>query len=149
MVGGGCPGLALTRDLVGEGHAVRFVTRAAERRDAVEAAGAECWIGDPDRIGTLRYALDNVTVLLWLLGPVDAPALQDSRLQMMLERTIDTTVRGVVHEATGPHGEAGAALVRRMAEFNKIPHAFVSAGRDAAAEWVGAVRGGIGAVLGE
>ena len=149
MVGGGCRGLALTRELAGEGHAVRYVTRAEERRAEVEAAGAECWIGDPDRIGTLRYALDNVTVLLWLLGPVDDAALQDSRLQMMLERTIDTTVRGVVHEATGPHGAAGAALLRRMAEFNEIAHAVVDASRDDERAWVDAVRAAIASVLGE
>ena len=147
MVGGGCRGLTLTRELVGEGHAVRFVTRTEECRAPIEGAGAECWIGDPDRIGTLRYALDNVTVLLWLLGPVDAMALQDSRLEMMLGRTIDTTVRGVVHEATGPHGAAGAALVRRMAEFNEIPHAFVTVAREDEAAWLGAVREGIDAVL--
>ena len=148
-MGGGCRGLTLTRELVAEGHAVRFVTRTEDRRDAIEAAGAECWIGDPDRIGTLRYALDNVTVLLWMLGPVDAQPLQGSRLEMMLERTIDTTVRGVVHEATGAHGEAGAALLRRMAEFNEIPHAVVDVPRDGEAAWVEAVRGAIAAVLGD
>ncbi|HSD78768.1 MAG TPA: NAD-binding protein, partial [Solirubrobacteraceae bacterium] len=61
MVGGGCRGLELARGLVAEGHAVRAVTRREERRAELEAAGCECWIGDPDRIGTLRYALDNVT----------------------------------------------------------------------------------------
>ena len=68
MVGGGCRGLALARDLVAAGHAVRAVTRREAGRREIEAAGCECWIGDPDVIGTLRYALDNVTLLLWLLG---------------------------------------------------------------------------------
>jgi len=77
MVGGGCRGLRLARDLVAEGHAVRAVTRSDERRAAIEAAGCECWIGDPDRIGTLRYALDNVTVLLWLLGTATGPNAVD------------------------------------------------------------------------
>jgi uncharacterized protein YbjT (DUF2867 family) len=62
MVGGGCPGLELARDLAAEGHAVRVVTRRPEARAAIEAAGAECFIGDPDVVGTLRYALDNVTI---------------------------------------------------------------------------------------
>jgi hypothetical protein len=147
MVGGGCRGLALAGDLVAEGHAVRAVTRREAGRAAIEAAGCECWIGDPDVVGTLRYALDNVTVLLWLLGPVDAAPLQESRLEMMLERTIDTTARGIVHEAAGPHGERGAALVRRMAAFNEIPHAFVAVPRDDEEEWVGAVHQAIAAVL--
>jgi len=85
MVGGGCRGLALARTLVAEGHAVRAVTRAPARRAEIEAAGCECWIGDPDRIGSLRYALDNVTVLLWLLGTAtgsNVEALHLSRLRM-------------------------------------------------------------------
>ena len=72
-------------------------SRAARTgRAAIEAAGCECWIGDPDRIGTLRYALENVTILMWLLGTAtgaDAErvaALHGSRLQMMLEKTTDT-----------------------------------------------------------
>ncbi len=47
---------------------MRAVTRSEAGREGIEAAGAECWIGDPDVIGTLRYALENVTVLLWALG---------------------------------------------------------------------------------
>src|SRR5207342_558513 len=68
IVGGGCRGLDLARELAAEGHALRVVTRTEAGRAAIEAAGAECWIGDPDRVGTLRYALENVTLLLWLLG---------------------------------------------------------------------------------
>ena len=109
MVGGGCRGLALARELVADGHAVRVVTRDQRRRPEIEAAGCECWIGTPDVIGTLRYALDNVTVLLWLLGTASGPreqvaALHGSRLRMMLEKTTDTTVRGVVLEAAGTVG---------------------------------------------
>jgi hypothetical protein len=143
LVGGGRAGLALTRELAAEGHAVRFVTRTEERRAAIEAAGGECWIGTPDRIGSLRYALDNVTVLLWLLGPVEDGDLHGSRLTMMLERTIDTTVRGVVYEGTA----AGAAEVERMAAYNEIPHAVVDAPRDDEQTWVAAVRAAIETVL--
>jgi NAD(P)H-binding len=144
LIGGGRPGLALTRALVADGHAVRFVTRDDARRADIEAAGAECWLGDPDRIGTLRYALDNVTVLLWLLGPAaDDDALHGSRLTMMLERTIDTTVRGVVYEGT----EAGAAEVRRMAAYNEIPHAIVDVAREDEPAWVSAVLEAIDGVL--
>ena len=126
LVGGGRPGLALTRALTAEGHAIRGVTRGAHR-EAIEAAGGEAWIGDPDVIGTLRYALEGVTVLLWLLGTVDRPELHGSRLAMMLEKTIDTTVRGVVYEA-GP--QDGAALVERMAGYNEIPYRIVPVGGD-------------------
>ena len=111
VVGGGCRGLDLARALTAEGHAVRTVTRRPEARAAIEAAGAECFAGDPDVVGTLRYALDNVTILLWLLGSASGPAdkvaaLHGSRLRMMLSRTTDTTVRGVVYEAAGTVGPA-------------------------------------------
>ena len=123
---GSCRALALTRELVAEGHAVRGVTRGAHR-DAIEEAGGEAWIGDPDVIGTLRYASENVTLLLWLLGGVEQPELHGSRLEMMLEKTIDTTVRGFVYEA-GP--ESGVEVVTRMAEYNEIPYRVVPRGGD-------------------
>jgi hypothetical protein len=143
LVGGGRPGLSLTRELTGQGHAVRFVTRHEAFRPEIEAAGAECWIGDPDRIGSLRYALESATVLLWLMGRAPDGELHGSRLTMMMERTIDTTVRGVVYEGT----EAGAAEVARMADFNEIPHAILDAPREDEEAWVAAVLAAVDGVL--
>jgi hypothetical protein len=143
LVGGGRPGLALTRRLTADGHAVRFVTRHEAFRPEIEAAGGECWIGDPDRIGSLRYALENTTVLLWLMGRAPEGDLHGSRLTMMLERTIDTTVRGVVYEGT----EAGAAEVARMAEYNEIPHAILTEPRGDEEAWVAAVLSLVDGVL--
>jgi phage baseplate assembly protein W len=156
MVGGGCRGLELARDLVAEGHAVRAVTRRPEARAAIEAAGAECWIGDPDVVGTLRYALDNVTVLLWLLGTARGPdeqvaALHGSRLRMMLDKTADTTVRGVVYEAAGTVGAAvlagGVEEVRHARRTNEIPYALLEADRGDRAEWLHAGRVAIDTLL--
>jgi NAD(P)H-binding len=156
MVGGGCRGLELARELVAEGHAVRAVTRRPEARAAIEAAGAECWIGDPDVIGTLRYALDNVTVLLWLLGTATGAAepvaaLHGSRLRMMLDKTADTTVRGVVYEAAGTVAAdvlaGGVDEVRRARRTNEIPYALVEVDRSDAAAWVTAARRAIDALL--
>jgi hypothetical protein len=143
LVGGGRPGLALTRGLTAEGHAVRFVSRHEGFRPEVEAAGGEFWLGTPDRIGSLRYGLENVTVLLWLLGRAPAPELHGSRLTMMLERTIDTTVRVVIYEGT----TEGAAEVVRMAGYNEIPYAILEADRDDEAAWVAAVRVAIEGIL--
>ncbi len=70
IVAGGCRGRRLARDLVGEGHAVRVTTRTEAGRAAIEATGAECWIGTPERLGTLRAALESVTIVCWLLGTV-------------------------------------------------------------------------------
>lgn len=124
IVGGGQRALALARQLSAEGHAPRLTTRDPGRRTEIEAAGGECVIADPDVVGTLRYALDNVTILMWLLGSVDEEALHGSRWKMMLERTIDSTVRGVIYERGT---DAGEALTREMAEFNGIPYAIIDA----------------------
>jgi uncharacterized protein YbjT (DUF2867 family) len=144
-VGGGCRGLALARDLVAEGHAVRAVTRHDGGRAAIEAAGCECWIGDPDVVGTLRYALDNVTLLLWLLGtatgtPDAVAALHGPRLRMMLDKTTDTTVRGVVYEAAGRVPSevlaTGAEQVRAAGRTNEIPYALLHADPADQAAWL-------------
>jgi hypothetical protein len=147
MVGGGCRGLALARTLVAEGHAVRAVTRSEGRRAPIEAAGCECWIGDPDRIGSLRYALDNVTVLLWLLGTATGPnveALHGPRLRMMLEKTTDTTVRAVLYEAAGTVApatlEAGAAELALAHTLNEIPGAVLEADPRDVEAWVAGAR---------
>jgi NAD(P)-dependent dehydrogenase (short-subunit alcohol dehydrogenase family) len=148
MVGGGCRGLELARTLVAEGHAVRAVTRSEARRAEIEAAGCECWIGDPDRIGTLRYAPENVTVLLWLLGTAsggDVAALHGTRLRMMLEKITDSTVRGVVYEAAGTVGTdvlaAGAEEVRFANRTNEIPFRMLAADpRGDLGAWVAAAR---------
>lgn len=159
LVGGGsCRGLELARRLAADGHAVRVATRTEDRRAAIEAAGAECWIGTPDRIGTLRYALDNVTVALWLLGtasgePELVGPLHGSRLKMMLEKVTDTTLRGFVYEAAGPlppelYAE-GATEVRWANEHNEIPFRLLEADprgdRDA---WLAAALAAVDSLLG-
>jgi hypothetical protein len=154
MVGGGCRGLRLARELVADGHAVRAVTRSEEGRAGIEAAGCECWIGDPDRIGTLRYALDNVTVLLWLLGTATGANVADlhgSRLRMMLDKVTDTTVRGVLYEAAGTVDaqalQRGAAEVARARELNEIPGALLEVDPRDQEAWVEAARAAIERLL--
>ena len=137
VVGGASPrALDLAREVIAEGHAVRAVTSDPAERVAIEAAGAEAWMGDPDVIGTLRYALENVTLLLWLLADDERPELHGSRLAMMLEKTIDTPVRGVVYEA-GP--AEGVRTVEHVAGFNEIPFRIVEHGGD--------LRGAVDALL--
>ncbi|HWI22598.1 MAG TPA: hypothetical protein VNT22_08290 [Baekduia sp.] len=140
--GSGDRGLQLARVLISEGHAVRAAVDESHRA-AVEAAGCECWVGDPDRIGSLRYALENVTVLLWMLGDVDRAELHGPRLQMMMERTIDTTVRGVTYETFGPHGDEGREVVVRMATKNEIPFVLIDRDPEDVDAWLAAVLSGI------
>ena len=142
IVGGAERGLALAGELVGDGHAVRVAGDESSRAE-IEAAGCECWIGTPDRIGSLRYALENVTVLLWLLGDVDREEFHGTRLEMMMERTIDTTARGVVYESFGKYGEQGAEIVARMATRNEIPYVLVEDDPENGDAWHRAVLAGI------
>ncbi len=134
IVGGGCRGRRLGESLIAAGHAVRITTRSEAGRAAIEATAAECWVGDPDRIATLREALDRVTVACWLLGtahgePGQLQALYGTRLQYWLTQVIDTTVRGFVYEAAGTVApellDAGAALVGEACERNSIPYAVI------------------------
>jgi nucleoside-diphosphate-sugar epimerase len=156
IVGCGCRGQALARALREQGHAVRGTTRTEQRRAAIEAAGAEVWIGDPDRIATISYALADVTILCWLMGSADGPAerveaLHGSRLRMLLERTIDTTVRGLLYEAAGSVDRAllagGAETVRAACGRSEIPHALLDADPADHAAWLAAALGAIEELL--
>jgi uncharacterized protein YbjT (DUF2867 family) len=126
----GCRGQALARELVAAGHAVRGTTRDGARTGAIAAAGAEPYVGDPDRIGTLMGALTGVTVLCWLFGGVPDPDLHGGRLRMLFEKLVDTPVRGVVYEAALPEGEA---IARDAAARWQIPVEIVPPGRARAA----------------
>ncbi len=156
LIGGGCRGRALAAGLTAEGHAVRAVTRTEDGRAAIEATGAECWIGDPDRIGTLRYAMESVTIVVWALGTATGDAekvdaLHGSRLTMLLERTVDTTARGFVYEAAGTvPAEAlqrGTAEVRRMCELNEVPYALLDGDPADPQEWAVGARAAIDHLL--
>lgn len=137
--------------MLGRGHAVRATTRTEAGRAAIEAVGAECWIGTPDRLATLRGALESVTIACWMLagasGPTeDIEALHSSRLEFFLAQAIDTTVRGLIYDAA-PLGAAsarasppcvdehmltgGTRIARALTELNAIP--LVVLGADACA----------------
>jgi uncharacterized protein YbjT (DUF2867 family) len=128
-------GRALARELAAAGHAVRGTTRDPANADAIAAAGAEPYVGDPDRIGTLMDALAGVTVLCWLMGTVPDPALHGPRLRMLFEKLVDTPVRGVVYE-----GVAGEPIARDAAQRWQMPVVVVAPRGD--------VRGAIDRLLG-
>ena len=101
----GCRGRALAAELAAAGHAVRGTTRSQANAEAIRAAGAEPYVGDPDRIGTLMDALAGVTIVCWLMGRLPVPELHEGRLRMLWEKLVDTPVRGVVYEGSLPQGE--------------------------------------------
>lgn len=97
----------------------------------IAAAGVEPFLGDPDRVGTLVPALQHVGVVCLLLGTAtgDLAALHGSRLEALLGKLIDTTVRGVVYEAAGTAPSEllarGAEQVRSVCEPSRIPFALI------------------------
>ncbi len=157
IVGGGCRGRRLAAGLVADGHAVRITTRTEDGRAAIEAAGAECWIGTPDRLATLRGSLDSVAVVCWLLGgargsAAELSALHTTRLELFLTQAIDTTARGVLYEARGSSTPAetlaaGETIARRLTERNRIPAAFLREDPADPDAWLVAARLAIGAFL--
>jgi putative NAD(P)-binding protein len=130
IVGCGCRGRELARDLAAAGLAVRGTTRDAARAEAIAATGAEPYVGDPDRIGTLMEALSGVTIVCWLLGTVPDEDLHGPRLRMLFEKLVDTPVRGVVYEAALAAGER---IARDAAERWQIPVEIVEPGEARAA----------------
>jgi hypothetical protein len=141
ILGGGCRGRRLAAEITDDGHAVRIVTRSEAGREAIEAVGAECAIGDPNRLGTLRGVLEGVTVACWLLAtasgsPEGVQELHVSRLPAFLGQAIDSTMRGFLYES--PDGATGT--VEEIAARNAIPAAVLTADPRDMDSWMAAAR---------
>jgi hypothetical protein len=144
VLGGGCRGRQLAAEVVAEGHAARIVTRSEARRGEIEAVGAQCFIGDPNRLGTLRGALEGVTVACWLLADATGPPqelqeLHASRLPAFLGSAVDSTLRGFVYEAPEAPSE-GAQLVEEVASRNAISAVALTAEPRDVGLWLRAAR---------
>ncbi len=156
IIGAGCRGLELTRALRERGHAVRATSRDPARAGEIRAAGAEPFIGDPDRVATIWPAFAHVGVTCILLGsatgtPEALAALHSTRLDMLMEKMIDTTSRGVVYEMAGTVDAAvlagGAERVRWWSARSLIPFALLDAPTDDPPAWTAAAADAVDAVL--
>jgi nucleoside-diphosphate-sugar epimerase len=126
IVGCGCRGQALARELIGAGHVVRGTTRDPERLPAIEAAGAEAELADPYRLATVMPLLDGASAVLWLMGTANgagdrADAVHASRLESMLELIVDTHARGFVYETGGVARELGEHAASCAREVYEMP----------------------------
>ncbi len=135
---------------------MRGTTRSAAGVAAIEAAGAEAAVGDPDVIATLVRSFEHVVVACVLLGsaqgtPEQVAALHGTRLEMLLTRMLDTTVRAVLYEAAGSVDpavlEGGADRVRVHCEESLIPFALLRADPVDHAAWVSAAVGAVTSTL--
>jgi len=118
----GCRGRELGERLLAEGWAVRGTSRREEGLGAIEAAGIEPALADPDRPGTILELVSDVAVLVLLLGSVtgsdeESEAIHGPRLERLMEHLVETPVRGVVYEGT----EAGREVVRAAGRTWRIP----------------------------
>ncbi|HEX5927995.1 MAG TPA: hypothetical protein VFY48_01225 [Solirubrobacterales bacterium] len=142
IVGCGCRGRELGEALLAEGWAVRGTSRREQGLEAIEAAGIEPALADPDRPATVLELVDDVAVLVLLLGGAagsdeELAAVHGPRLERLMEHLVETPVRGVLYEGTA----AGEEIVRTAACTWRIPVEIVGAETDLVAA-VGAVLAG-------
>jgi uncharacterized protein YbjT (DUF2867 family) len=134
IVGCGCHGRQLGGALAARGWLVRGTSRDQEGATAIEAAGIEAAVADPDRIGTVLEAIDGVSLIYWLFGEVAAPELHGPRLERLLAEIVDTPVRALVYELNEELEPAAAAAafgtLRSANERWRIPFEVVAAQRD-------------------
>lgn len=101
-------------------------------------------------------AFEHVSVICVLLGsavagPDELAALHGTRLDMLLHRMLDTTVRGIVYEASGTVDpailDAGAERVRKFCEGSRVHYALLSANPRDCEVWLEAALGAFDRVL--
>jgi threonine dehydrogenase-like Zn-dependent dehydrogenase len=156
IIGCGCRGLALSGALRARGHAVRATTRNPGRAEEIRAAGAEPFVGDPDRVSTIAPAFAHIGVACVLLGSAtgsseDLQALHSTRLDMLMEKMIDTTSRGIVYETVGTVDAdllaAGAERVRWWCDRSLIAYALLDAPSTDPDAWTRAAADAVDGVL--
>ncbi len=144
IVGCGCSGRALGAELLDEGWAVRGTSRDAEGLELIEAAGIEPARADPEKPATILDLVDDVAIVIWLLGEATGPAeevaaIHGPRLEGLLERLVETPVRGFVYEGVGTVDAellaGGAKLVRKAADTWHIPVAVTETARSEGPQW--------------
>lgn len=156
LIGCGCRGRELGGALEEDGHAVRGTSRTKAGVARIERAGFEGAEADPDRLGTVLAQLEGVSVACWLMASATGnaeqlAALHGPRLQAMLERLVDTPVRGIVYEAQGSVDhhllDHGAAAVNVAGRTWSMPVEVARADPADAPAWTEAMRAAVARVL--
>jgi hypothetical protein len=138
IVGCGCHGRVLGGRLASGDWQVRGTSRGADGLDAIETAGLEGAEANPDRPGTVLELCADVAVVVWLLGSAAGDrdlveAIHGPRLERLLEKLVDSPVRGFAYEAEGSVPpellEGGRRTVERAASTWRIPVAMVHGDR--------------------
>ena len=153
IVGCGCHGTALGERLAQDGWAVRGTSRTEAGAARISKEGIEGVVANPDRVGTVLEHVGDVAVVVWALGEATGPTTLDvngPRLESMLERLVDTPVRGFVLEGPREQPEgtedmpAATDLVAAASETWHLPVRIVGARRDDhEGEWLEAMRAAV------
>jgi nucleoside-diphosphate-sugar epimerase len=125
IVGCGCRGRVLGESLLAASWQVRGTSRSQAGAEAIEGAGIEAAIADPDALATILDHLDGVTLIYWLMGSASGQSaairtLHTSRLDSLLAKLIETPVRGFVYEGAG---SVDRDLLRQGARLATEAHA--------------------------
>ena len=100
---------------------MRGTSRGPEGLEAIEGAGIESALADPDRPGTVLELCGDVAVVVWLLGSAHGAveaisAIHGPRLERLLEKLVESPVRGFAYECEGTVDRRVLADGRRIAE---------------------------------
>ena len=145
IVGCGCRGRALGQRLLEEGWSVRGTSRGEDGTAAIEAAGIEAALADPERPARVLDLVGDVATVYWLLGSArgsseNLEAIHGPRLERLLERLVETPVRRFVYEARGSVDgvvlRRGSELVRAAGERWRVPVAVVESDPGSPVAWV-------------
>jgi uncharacterized protein YbjT (DUF2867 family) len=145
IVGCGCSGRALGAELLEDGWAVRGTSRDADGLASIEAAGIEPARADPEQPGQILELVGDVAIVLWLLGAAtgsgeNLAAIHGPRLESLLERLVETPVRGFVYEGAGTVDAdvlaSGAELVHKAEATWRIPVTVTTTPREHGPRWV-------------
>lgn len=147
IVGCGEAGTLAGAELIERGWTVRGTTRDTERVGTIEAAGIEGAVADPDRVGSIVELLADVTILVWPFATAGGDEelvreLHSHRLPSLLEKVVDTPVRGIVFETAGegvgaPGLDAAEAAMADAEERWRIPVVRISGDRSDPGRWAG------------
>jgi uncharacterized protein YbjT (DUF2867 family) len=130
IVGCGCRGRQLGGELLARGWQVRGTSRSPGGVHAIEGAGLEPAEADPNRPGTVLELCGDVSVVVWLLGSASGDAeavsaIHGPRLERLLEKLVDSPVRGFAYEAVGTAEpellQEGSRIVESAGERWRIP----------------------------
>ncbi len=106
IVGCGCRGRLVGKRLLDEGWEVRGTSRTEDGLGAIREAGIEPALADPLQPHTILEMVGDVAIVFWPFASAKGPpeelsAIHGSRLERLMERLIETPVRGFVYEMKG------------------------------------------------